>query len=188
MRSKRKLFLSIALLISTTIFIIAHLIYSSAQQDKEYPKKMSDLAFDNLDLDSHPGVGFELIFESDELIIFYGDFGLFGYNLKEQKMIFGVDFCKVYGKKGAVQGSYGTYAEASLDGKRVVFTYTDPDDPDIEYDAYYLDIPTLTYQRGSYRPIDKPFNREDIIGYVMPGSKISRTVYVFGDEYWKIFS
>ena len=56
------------------------------------------------------------------------------------------------------------------------------------YDAYYLDIPTLTYQRGSYRPIDKPFNREDIIGYVMPGSKISRTVYVFGDEYWKIFS
>ena len=89
MRSKRKSFLSIALLISTTIFIIAHLIYSSAQQDKEYPKKMSDLAFDNLNLDSHPGVGFELIFESDELIIFYGDFGLFGYNLKEQKMIFG---------------------------------------------------------------------------------------------------
>ena len=28
---------------------------------------MSDLAFDNLNLDSHPGVGFELIFESDEL-------------------------------------------------------------------------------------------------------------------------
>lgn len=148
---------------------------------------LSDLSFDSLDLNDSPGVGFELVYESANSIIFFGDFGLFGYDLSEQKMSFAVDFVKAYGEKGSVQGSYGTYVEVSSDGQRIALTYTDPDAPEVKNEAYYIDIPTMTYQRGEYQPLDDIFVKETAIGYVRPGGKISSTVYVCGEKEWAVF-
>lgn len=43
-------------------------------------------------MDAPVGVGFNLAFENDDFIIFYGDEALFGYDLSEEKITFTVDF------------------------------------------------------------------------------------------------
>ena len=43
---------------------------------------LSEIAVEEpLDLEANTGVGVEIAFESDTMLIFYGDFGLFGYDL-----------------------------------------------------------------------------------------------------------
>ena len=41
-----------------------------------------------LDLETSSGVGVEIAFESEDMLIFYGDFGLFGYDLKANEIKF----------------------------------------------------------------------------------------------------
>lgn len=148
---------------------------------------LSEIAFDDLDLSENPGVGLELVFESDDLIMFYGDFGLFGYNLKSREITFAIDFVKTFGRKGSVQGQYVTGVEASSDGREIVFVDTDPDHPDDVKEAYFVDVPTLTYTCGAYRPIENAFLRENAVGYARPGGSIITTVYIRGDQQWHLF-
>ena len=45
--------------------------------------KLSEISIaEPLDLEMSSGVGVEIAFESEDMLIFYGDFGLFGYDLK----------------------------------------------------------------------------------------------------------
>ncbi|HPT61971.1 MAG TPA: hypothetical protein PLN81_10330 [Bacillota bacterium] len=148
---------------------------------------LSEIAFDSLDLNANPGVGIRLVFESDRFIIFYGDFGLFGYDLKNREITFSVDFIKAFGKKGSVQGEYGTAVEVSHDGRNIVLTYTDPDNPEDVKDAYFIDVPTLTYTRGEYRPIENAFSRENAVGYIRTTGEIGTTLYIRGDKVWLVF-
>lgn len=149
--------------------------------------KISELSFDKLDTSANPGVGFVMAYESDSFIIFYGNFGLFGYDLSAKEMVFDVDFAKAYGKKGQIQGLYGTYVEVDISGKNIVLTYTDPDAPDDILEAYYFDVPSLTYHRGDYQPMEDIFQHENAMGYVIPGGSIENSKYVRGDEEWAIF-
>ncbi|OUO24806.1 hypothetical protein B5F88_19605, partial [Flavonifractor sp. An306] len=55
-------------------------------------RDLSELAFDDLDMNAPVGVGFNLAFENDDFIIFYGTDGLFCYDLSEKEIIFSVDF------------------------------------------------------------------------------------------------
>ena len=111
-------------------------------------RDLSELAFDDLDMNAPVGVGFNLAFENDDSIIFYGTDGLFCYDLSEKEIIFSVDFIKVSGTTGAVQGTAGTDVSVSQDGQSMILVYSDMDTPDAVYDAYYISIPTMTYHCG----------------------------------------
>lgn len=133
------------------------------------------------------GVGFNLAYENEDFIIFYGTEGLFCYDLSEKEITFSVDFIKVSGTTGAVQGTAGTDVSVSQDGQRMILVYSDIDTPDAVYDAYYISIPTLTYHCGEYYPMEDAFNPENAVGYVLPGAVYSHTRYIRGDSSWDVF-
>ena len=148
---------------------------------------LSEIAFDEpLDLESSSGVGVEIAFESEDMLIFYGDFGLFGYDLKTKELKFSVDFVKAVGIEGSVQGSYGTAVDVSEDGNTVVISeYTV--ERETRGKTCYIDIPSLTYRHGEYEHLENPFNKENIKGSVYPGVKISQIKYMRDDKEWSLF-
>ena len=73
-------------------------------------------------LETSSGVGVEIAYESADMLIFYGDFGLFGYDLKSNELKFSVDFVKAVGIEGSVQGSYGTVVDVSEDGNTIIIS------------------------------------------------------------------
>lgn len=190
MQSKKAIaIIAVFLLIAASVIgLIASGIISVKAPDSESGEltsgKVSELAFDSLAPDEEAGVGFELSYEGDDFIICYCECGLFGYDLNKREMTFEIDFVKAYGKKGSVQGSYGTCAVTSSDGKCVVITYTEPD---VVYDTYYIDVPTLTYRKGEYEDLANIFVKESAVGYVRSAIEISSAVYVRGDQEWRLF-
>lgn len=72
----------VALIIIVGVVLIVN---NSFQPEDSQERDLSELAFDNLDMDAPVGVGFNLAFENDDFIIFYGDEALFGYDLSEEK-------------------------------------------------------------------------------------------------------
>lgn len=164
-------------------FIAIWIIHANVQ-NKNQNLPLSEISFDELDLNAHPGICFHVVYESDQFIIFWGAPGLFGYDLVNQNVTFDVDFMKAYGERGIVQGSSGTFVEASPDGQSITIRF---DALDAVRDAYYIDVPSLTYRRGAYKPMEHIFGEENAVGYVMPGAKISDTVYIRGDKVWTIF-
>lgn len=149
---------------------------------------LSALAFDALDVTAPAGVGFELVYESEAFIVFYGDMGLFCYDLEAQKMDFTVDFVKVFGKEGLVQGEYGTAVEVSADGNTIIITYTDPDATEIVYDACYIDVPAQVYNMDAYQPLEQVYDRESSSGMVIPGGSIGSSTYHNGENKWSLFA
>ena len=139
-----------------------------------------------LDLETSSGVGVEIAFESEDMLIFYGDFGLFGYDLKANEIKFSVDFVKAVGIEGSVQGSYGTAVDVSEDGNTVVISEYNVEG-EIRGKTCYIDIPSLTYEHGEYQPLEYPFNKENIKGSVYPGVKISQIKYMLGENEWSLF-
>ena len=77
--------------------------------------------------------------------------------------------------------------EVSHDGRNIVLTYTDPDNPEDVKDAYFIDVPTLTYTRGEYRLIENAFSRENAVGYIRATLEIGTTRYIRGDKKWLLF-
>lgn len=149
---------------------------------------LSALAFDALDVTAPAGVGFELVYESEASIVFYGDMGLFCYDLQDQKMDFTVDFVKVFGKVGLVQGEYGTGVEVSADGSTIIITYTDPDAPETVYDACYINFPAQVYNMDAYHPLEQVYDRNNCTGMVIPGGSIGDTIYYNGGNKWTVFA
>lgn len=149
---------------------------------------ISEIAVDEpFDLETSSGVGVEIAFESEDMLIFYGDFGLFGYDLKTNEIKFSIDFIKAVGIKGTVQGSYGTAVDVSEDGKTVVISEYNIDG-ETRGSTCYIDIPSLTYAHGEYQPLKKSFNKENIKGSVYPGVKISQIKYMLGEQVWSLFA
>ena len=164
----------------------------SNQQDnhgvtKKPKANISEIAVEEpLDLEASSGIGVEIAFESGDILIFYGDFGLFGYDLKANELTFSVDFVKAVGIEGSVQGSYGTAVDVSEDGNTVVISeYTV--ETETRGKTCYIDIPSLTYEHGEYQPLENPFNKENIKGSVYPGVKISQIKYILGENEWSLF-
>ena len=155
--------------------------------EKSTKANLSQIAVDEpLDLETSSGVGVEIAFESEDMLIFYGDFGLFGYDLKANEIKFSVDFVKAVGIKGSVQGSYGTAVDVSEDGNTVVISeYTV--ETETRGKTCYIDIPSLTYEHGEYEPLENPFNKENIKGSVYPGVKISQIKYMIDGKEWSLF-
>ena len=68
----------VALIIIVGVVLIVN---NSFQPEDSQERDLSELAFDNLDMDAPVGVGFNLAFENDDFINFYGDEALFGLSL-----------------------------------------------------------------------------------------------------------
>ena len=148
---------------------------------------LSEIALEEpLAPETSSGVGAEIAFESEDMLIFYGDFGLFGYDLKANEIKFSVDFVKAVGIEGSVQGSYGTAVDVSRDGNTVVISEYAVE-TETRGKTCYIDIPSLTYEHSEYQPLENPFNKENAKGSVYPGVKISQIKYILGENEWSLF-
>ena len=149
---------------------------------------LSELAVDEpLDLEASSGVGVEIAFESKNTLIFYGEFGLFGYDLKTKELKFSVDFVKAVGIEGSVQGSYGTAVDVSADGSEVVISEYDAE-TETRGKTCYIDLLSLTYKHGEYKAPKHPFDRETVQGSIYPGVKISQIKYTLDGQEWLLFA
>lgn len=181
-----------AILVTVMLFGVLCACDNQSQNETTQPpaagEPLSALAFDALDVTAPAGVGFELVYESEAFIVFYGDIGLFCYDLQAQKMDFTVDFVKLYGKEGLVQGEYGTGVDVSADGSTIVITYTDPDALETVYDACYISLPEKVYHMDAYQALDEVYDRESSYGMVIPGGSIGGTTYDNGENKWQVFA
>ncbi len=191
--SKKVAFVSLAVasVLIGAAFIFGGILNAKIINDKDNNPSMranlSEISVDQpLDLEASSGVGVEIAFESNDLLIFYGDFGLFGYDLKANKIKFSVDFIKAVGIEGSVQGSYGTSVDVSIDGNTVVISEYNVE-KETRGKACYVDIPSLTYEYSEYKPLKVPFNKEHIKGTIYPGVKISQIKYMINNKEWKVF-
>jgi len=191
MKSKRHTCLTIvgsAVLLATAIVLAITLgAGRTTAQNAATGSSITELAFDNLDRSVTPGVGLSLAYESDEFIIFYGCFGLFGYNLEQSKMVFEVDFVKAFGQTCNIQGDYGVTVEVSPDGQYIILSYTNPINPDFVHDTYFIDIPTLAYTRGAYEPMTDVFVFNGEGGQIRESLDIGSTFYTRGGKEWLPF-
>lgn len=179
----------------TLLFLLASLCACTPTQPAETsvpteseviaPDSLKVLAVDTLDVDLPEGVGAPIIYEDEKQIIFYTRYGLFAYDLIERKMIFTVDHMKAFGIIGSVQGEYCTYAAATPDGKKIVFYSTEPE---YEFDAYYIDVETMTWQTGDFQHFEAEFDRDTAKGVVIPGGTTKTTRYVRDGETWDVFA
>lgn len=190
--SKKLVFVSVvaAFLIIGIAFIVGGILNGAIVKENKATNtalSLLELAVDlpqNYETDS--GVGVEIAFESDDMLIFYGDFGLFGYDLRANEIEFSVDFVKAVGIKGSVQGSHGTAVDVSDDGSMVVISEYDVE-TEARGKACYIHVPSLTYERGEYEPLENPFNKEKTKGFIYPGVKINQIKYIVGNKEWRLF-
>jgi len=169
------------------VIILALGVVGCADKDENISRDISEISIDKpVDVTKSSGVGIELAYESEDKIIFYGDFGLFEYDLNESEITLAVDFVKAVGIEGSVQGSYGTAVEVSDDGKTVIVS-----EYDVEGDARgavcTIDTEALTYTKGEYIPLDDAFMKDNTKGYIYPGTKIGDAKYILGNKEWILF-
>lgn len=161
--------------------------YNTNSGQDDIRAKLSEITVDDLDLTVNPGVEVKIDFENADLIIFHGDFGLFGYDLNKQEIIFSVDFIKAAGIEGSVQGSRGTAVDVSGDGETIIISYYDVE-KDIRGMACYINVPTLTYIYGEYRPLESTFQSDSTRGYIRTGLEIGTLRYIRDDKEWLLFN
>lgn len=147
---------------------------------------LSEIEIEEIDLSADTGVGVDLVYESDDFIIFYGSIGLFGYDLEKKEISFAIDFMKAIGIDGSVQGSRGACVEVSTDGKTLIVSDYDVAQ-DQHYKTCYIDIPTQTYAIKEYEPLDDAFAHDSIKGYIYPGVKTEQVKYILGGREWLVF-
>ncbi|MBE6651276.1 MAG: M56 family metallopeptidase [Ruminococcaceae bacterium] len=191
--SKKAVLVSVitAILLIVAAFILGGIlngrIIKNEREKANTKTNLSEIAVDMpLDLETASGVGVEIAFESEDTLIFYGDFGLFGYDLRSNEITFSVDFVKAVGIEGSVQGSYGTAVEVSNDGNTVIISEYNVE-TEKRGKTCYIDIPSLTYEHGEYEPIEKPFNNKNIKGSVYPGVKIGQIKYMIDGKELNLF-
>ena len=161
-------------------------------QTTEQPGKLAALAVENLDLQAEAGIDLPLVYESDNLIIFWGAFGIFGYDLEKEEITFSVDFKKLYGEDAEpyVQGSVMTSVEATEDGTKLAVHYGNPNQPDVGKEPCYIDLANGTWTFSAEAPAGDTyisFDSETRLGDLIPGGTIGGTTYMRGEKTWKIF-
>ncbi|MBQ2733326.1 MAG: hypothetical protein IJF74_04135 [Clostridia bacterium] len=147
---------------------------------------LSEIAIKTIDLSAETGVGVDLAYESEDLIIFYGNIGLFGYDLNKKEILFAVDLMKAVGVEGSIQGSRGTSVEVSVDGKTIVVSDYDAED-EIRRKTCYIDVSELTYSIAEYEPLSDVFERDTAKGYIYPGVRLEQVKYIADGNEWVIF-
>lgn len=165
---------------------------STSDEVIEPSEKLAALAVENLDLQADAGIGLPIVYESDRYLIFWGVFGIFGYDLEEEKIIFSVDFKKLYGEDAypSVQGSIMTAVEATADGTKLAVEYGDPNQPDIGSEICYIDLVNGTWTFSAEIP-DRDvyfyYAPDDWKGTLIPCGPVENTIYIRDGKEWMIF-
>ena len=167
------------------------------EAEEELPQsgKLSDIAvdLDALDLHGEAGIALPLVYESDDYIIFWGIFGLFGYDLKADEITFSVDFKKLYNDRDtqpSVQGSIMTSVEASADGTKLVIHYGDPGHPGLGTQPCHIDVTAGTWRFGEKAPAGVEYiyhSWDDRVGELIPGREVCDTDYFRDGKKWVPF-
>ncbi|HHV97533.1 MAG TPA: hypothetical protein GXX37_13905 [Clostridiaceae bacterium] len=134
-------------------------------------------------------IGIDVIpdYVDDELLIFHGYFGLFVYDLKDEKIIFAADLKKAVGTT-TIQGSEGVVVRVSADGNIIQLYYypeqggtkmsytIDRRSGKYTYDYYYAPILISPY----FSPPEDAYNR-------FSGATLGELTYTDGRKSWLIF-
>lgn len=153
---------------------------------------LADVAvdLDALDLHGEAGIALPLVYESDDSIIFWGIFGLFGYDLKADEITFSVDFKKLYNDpdtQPSVQGSIITMVKASADGTKLVIHYGDPDRLELGEQPCHIDVTAGTWRFGEKAPAGVEYiyhSWDDRVGELIPGIEVCDTRYILDGKTW----
>ena len=153
---------------------------------------LDEISVENLDLQADAGIGLPIVYESDTYIIFWGIFGIFGYDLEEEKITFAVDFKKLYGEDAypSVQGSIMTWVEATADGTKLAIYYGDSLHPELGGLPCYIDLTAGTWEFSAEAPEGveyQYFSWDDRKGDLIPGRVVTDTIYRRDGKEWMIF-
>lgn len=133
--------------------------------------------------DMNIGVGILSDYESDDKIIFHGCFGVFVYDLKDQKIALAIDLEKTLGTK-QIQGSPYVNVVVNQDGSEMIL-YLDDVENKSEKMAYYINTSDGSYTYEKYKPFEKSAEYGDSQKY--SGDNIGDISYTSGNQTWKLF-
>jgi len=134
--------------------------------------------------DMSVGIGVFPDYIDDETLIFHGYFGLFVYDLKEEKIAFAVDIGKAVGMT-QIQGSEGAAVRVSEDGSTIqLYSYSEKGDHE---KAYIIDTRTGNYKYDSNVPISPVFSPPGDIYDRFTGATLGELTYTDGKKNWLIF-
>ncbi len=167
------------------------------------PGPLKDILMDAIDLDTPTGIGFILAYEDERTIIFYGQAGLFGYDLYREKLTFAIDVEKLMGVEAQFEGTgRAAGVSASKDGKTLYLTDCGEGNRGLTavYKTAVIDLENRTYELDTtYRIYDGTQHGKEIFsaydengdpstqGYVFPGIDLGTTCYVRGEQKWYPF-
>lgn len=133
--------------------------------------------------DMSTGIGILSDYESDDKIIFHGYFGVFVYDLKDQKMTLAIDLEKTLGTN-QIQGSPYVNVVAKQDGSEMAL-YLDDIEEESEKMAYYINTSDDSYTYEKYKPFDKSAEYGDPQKY--SGDTIEQISFTSGNRTWQVF-
>ena len=155
---------------------------STALVNTQSKGNLDDLAFETIRLNEKPSTNFVLAYESEDSIYFYGSAGFFGYDLTTRRIFLHMDYAKTFGKHTVAIGAYNVEVSVSKDGKTVVLHNNNTQE------AYYIDIPSLTYKYGAYTPLEEPFASKSTAGRLATTDMVGTANYTRGGEEYRMFS
>ncbi|MEG0502442.1 MAG: hypothetical protein RR525_09500, partial [Cellulosilyticaceae bacterium] len=163
-------------------------VYLVGNQDEKliWPTESSSiepLPIPILTKDMSTGVGILSDYESDDIIIFHGYFGVFVYDLKSKKMILAIDLEKTLGTN-QMQGSPYVNVVVNQDGSEMIL-YLDDTSEEIEQMAYYINTLDGSYSYKKYESFDKSAEYGDSQKY--SGDTIESISYTSGAHTYNIF-
>lgn len=159
----------------------------------------SEIAVKNLSEDTGIGIGVFIDYADDNVLVFHGEFGLFVYDLKAEKIIFSADLEKSIGTT-IIQGSEpSAIIRVSADGSTVQLYNSD--NPDV---TYYIDTADGTYSVGKYKELEDYFEYGAFNGYAYiqfddgtkgemscsvesPVGTVGNLRYLRGEKEWRLF-
>ncbi len=171
------------------------------------PGRLEDICMTAINLDTLTELGFELAYEDEDTIIFYGYAGLFGYDLNWEKLAFAIDIKQLMGTEAGFQGTARmTTVCASRDGKFLLLSDCSEGNRGmtVVHKTALLDLENGTYEiDDTYRVYDSYTGQTDLgedtfevfdehgdratQGYMMSGMELGTTCYVRGELQWYCF-
>jgi len=155
---------------------------------------INKISVSDLSVDTTVGVGVFLDYASDKIVVFHGYFGLFAYDLKEQKIILSIDLKKSVGTTN-IQGSETADVKVSADGSLIqLFSFSESG---TSKNAYYINTSNFSCTYEAYRELESCYSTDES-GFaqfsdgthgeiVLGGDKIGKLSYKRGDMVYNLF-
>lgn len=190
---------------SDTVFTpIEGLFWPEASLDEKWPdggfeKDLAELSFDGLDLKESFTMGVQIAYEKENILIFWSQQGVFGMERSLMgngyEIVFSIDFKKLFGESGIIQGSNVNTVAVRKDGTRMVVGNWRESGVE-EDDWCIVDLPTLTYKKTAVHaqiksyiePLDSAFWTDEVFdnadaeGWIQCEGCLGESVYVLNRD------